>query len=85
MRLFHGTPHAIHESRQPYLLPNPNAGRDAGDPQVAHAFGTPDLDMASLFAFRNQYTRSIFRTISGSVMVYEGVLPSLDAHGWVCV
>lgn len=82
-RLFHGTPHEIHNSERPYLAPNAGGGYDEGDPQEAHVFATPDLLMASLFSFKDTDCINITRTGSELVIVYGDRPPQPDAKGYV--
>jgi hypothetical protein len=75
--LYHGTPYAIHSSRQPFLDPRKAAiGGDLGDPQGRCVYATTELFCASLFAFRTPGTRSIHMAGNlAPLMVYDGSLP----------
>lgn len=79
-RLFHGTPYEIHTSGRPFLDPSLAKGRDEGDPEVGHVFATPDLLIASIFAFKDSDCRSIMKTTDGPVAVFNGEGPSVDAE-----
>lgn len=82
-KFFHGTPVEIHASERPFLDPRLAEGRDEGDPEVGHVFVTPDLLIASIFAFKDSSCRSIFKTEGGPIVVFDGPPPSRDAQGYV--
>jgi hypothetical protein len=76
---FHGTPAEIHTSERPFLDPRLAGGHDEGDPEVGHVFATPDLLIASIFAFKDSGCRSIMQTEDGPTVVFDGPPPSRDA------
>lgn len=82
-RLFHGTPYEIHTSERPFLDPHLAVGRDDGDPEGEYVFATPDLLIASVFAFKDSDCKSIVRTAEGPVAVFNGTPPARDAEGFV--
>lgn len=82
-RLFHGTPYEIHTSERPFLDPRLAGGHDEGDPEEGHVFATPDLLMASIFAFKDSNCKTILTTENGPVAVYAGNPPNPDSEGLV--
>ena len=75
--LYHGTPHVIHTSRQPFLDPRKAVvGNDLGDPEGRCVYATTDMLRASFFAFKTAGTRSIYMTGGlAPLMVYDSALP----------
>jgi len=82
-RLFHGTPHEIHNSVRPFLAPSETGGNDEGDPGEGHVFATPDLLMASLFSFKDTDCINISRVGDELVIVYGDHPPEPEAEGYV--
>jgi len=80
--LFHGTPVAIHNTNEFYLKPSPGGGADIGDPEVPHAFATPNKFIASLFSLKTDNCLYIFGG-KPSFIIYDGTPPPLDHHGWL--
>jgi hypothetical protein len=82
-QLFHGTPYEIHTSERPFLDPRLAGGQDEGDPEEGHVFATPDLLIASIFAFKDSGCRTIVKTEEGPVVVFDGKPPTADSEGFV--
>lgn len=82
-QLFHGTPYEIHTSERPFLDPRLAGGHDEGDPEEGHVFATPDLLIASIFAFKDSGCRTIVKTEDGPIVVFDSRPPSPDAKGFV--